>query len=239
MPLTLTPWQAPSLQPKLMPGDVHLWRFPLACQGSLEHLLDEQELQRAKRLRSQEKAQAFVVARARLRQILAGYLDQEPQSLVFHYGSAGKPALAGLVDAPAFNLSHSGDWGLCAVAGHGEVGVDVETIDPALDYAKLAERFFSNAEKQWLRECRESRRRRCFYRIWTRKEAWLKGKGSGFSDTNQDLGHGHLAGCSTYSGGWWLRSFPVACGSLAALSLSRKHSLVQRWNGWMDCPKFL
>lgn len=239
MPLTLTPWKVLSVHPRLMPGEVHLWRFPLFCQDSLEPFLDEQELQRAKRLRSQEKARSFVVARARLRQILAGYLDQEPQDLVFNYGPAGKPVLAGLADAPAFNLSHSGGWGLCAVTDQGEVGVDVETIDPALDYAKLAERFFSNAEKQWLRDCQESRRRRCFYRIWTRKEAWLKGKGGGFSDPSQDLEQGHLAGCYTYSGGWWLRSFPLACGSLAALSLSRKHSLVQRWNGWMDCRKFL
>jgi 4'-phosphopantetheinyl transferase len=204
----------------LKPEDVHLWRFPLACLTSLEHLLDEQEVQRAKRLRSPDKARAFVIGRARLRQILSGYLDIEPQSLRFSYGPSGKPALVGLVDSPAFNLAHSGNWGVCAVVSRGEVGVDVETINPGLDYANLAQRFFSETENQWLRACPEPRRLRCFYRIWTRKEAWLKGKG----------GLAHLAGSCTCDGSWWLRGFPLARHSLATLALSQEFSLVQRWN---------
>ena len=81
MTLQLTPWQTPPLKPALTAGAVQLWRFPLDCPDSLEHLLDEEELQRARRLRALRKARAFVVARARLRQILAGYLDLAPQAL--------------------------------------------------------------------------------------------------------------------------------------------------------------
>jgi 4'-phosphopantetheinyl transferase len=191
----------------LKPEEVHLWRFPLVCSNSLETLLDEQELQRAKRLRSPDKARAFVAARARLRLILSGYLEMEPQSLHFSYGPAGKPALVGLADSPAFNLAHSGNWGVCAVVSRGEVGVDLETMNPSLDYTL-----------------------RCFYRIWTRKEAWLKGKGDGFSDPDQDIGPAHLAGSCTCDGNWWLRSFPLARHSLATLALSQEFSLVQRWN---------
>jgi 4'-phosphopantetheinyl transferase len=232
MPLALTPWHAPPSLPDLKPEEVHLWRFPLVCSDSLEPLLDEQELQRAKRLLSHDKARAFVVARTRLRQILSGYLDMAPQSLRFSYGPAGKPALVDLADAPAFNLAHSGNWGVCAVVSRGEVGVDVETIRSGLDYAKLAQRFFSETENQWLSACPEPRRLRCFYRIWTRKEAWLKGKGGGFSDPAQDIGPAHLAGSCTCDGRWWLRSFPLARHSLAALALTQEFSLVQRWEAW-------
>ncbi len=232
MPLALTPWHDPPTLLDLKSDEVHLWRFPLVCSDPLENLLDEQELQRAKRLRSPDKARAFVVARARLRQILSAYLDMEPQALRFSYGSAGKPALVGFVDSPAFNLAHSGNWGVCAVVGRGEVGVDVETINSALDYANLAQRFFSEAEKQWLQACPEPRRLRCFYRIWTRKEAWLKGKGGGFSDPEQDIGLAHLAGSCFCDGAWWLRSFPLARQSLATLALSQEFSLVQRWKAW-------
>ena len=232
MPLSLTPWHDPPPLLDLKSDEVHLWRFPLCCSDFLEHLLDEQELQRAKRLRSPDKARAFVVARARLRQILSGYLGREPQSLRFSYGPAGKPALVGLVDSLSFNLAHSGNWGVCAVVGRGEVGVDVETINPRLDYAKLAQRFFSETEKQWLRACPEPRRLRCFYRIWTRKEAWLKGKGGGFSDPDQDIGLAHLAGACTCDGRWWLRGFPLARHALVTLALSQELSLVQRWNAW-------
>jgi len=146
MPLTLTPWLAPPSLLDLKSDEVHLWRFPLVCSDPLENLLDEQELQRAKRLRSADKARAFVVARARLRQILSAYLNTDPQALRFSCGPAGKPALVGLVDSLSFNLAHSGNWGVCAVVGRGEVGVDVETINPALNYAKLARRFFSETE---------------------------------------------------------------------------------------------
>jgi 4'-phosphopantetheinyl transferase len=234
MPFALTPWQTPSMPPSLTAEAVHLWRFPLVCQDPLDHLLNEQERQRAGRLRCPDKARFFVIARARLRQILASYLDLEPQTLGFTYGPAGKPSLADLADPPAFNLTHSGNLGLCVVARRGEVGVDIETIEPGLDYAKLAERFFSAAEKQWLRDCPEWRRRRCFFRIWTRKEAWLKGKGGGFSDPDQDIGPAHLAGCCTCDDTWWLRSFSVTRNTLAALAVSQEYSSIQRLNGWMD-----
>ena len=232
MPITLTPWHDPPSLLDLKSDEVHLWRFPLVCSDPLEPLLDEQELQRAKRLRSPDKSRAFVVARARLRQILSGYLGRNPQSLRFSYGSAGKPALDGLVDLISFNLAHSGNWGVCAVVGRGEVGVDVETINPALNYANLARRFFSATENQWLCACPEPRRLRCFYRIWTRKEAWLKGKGGGFSDPDQDIGLAHLVGSCTSDGSWWLRGFPLARYSLATLALSQEFSLVQRWDAW-------
>ena len=96
MLLNLKPWQTPKKQPELTEKSVHLWRFPLFSQDSLEHLLNKQELQRARRLRLPEKARTFIVGRARLRQILAGYLGLDPQLLRFSYGPSGKPALTDL-----------------------------------------------------------------------------------------------------------------------------------------------
>lgn len=231
--LALSPWQTPPAHPELAANELHLWRFPLTCGESLEPLLDEQERQRAKRLLVAEKARAFVTARARLRQILASYLGQAPESLCFAYGPAGKPALAGdLADALAFNLAHSGGWALCAVSKGIEVGVDIERVDDRLDYAKLAARFFSRNELNRLQACDERRRRRLFFRIWTRKEAWLKGKGGGFSDPDQDIGKVHLAGCCTYDGRWWLRSLPITRHYLGALAVPQEFTHLQRWDGW-------
>jgi len=102
MAFVLTPWQAPPARPALAEDEVHLWRFPLVYREHLQFLLDEQELQRARRLRVPRKAQAFITARARLRQILARYLDQGPESLHFDYGAAGKPVL---VDPKAQDFS--------------------------------------------------------------------------------------------------------------------------------------
>ncbi|MBE0576999.1 MAG: 4'-phosphopantetheinyl transferase superfamily protein [Desulfuromonadales bacterium] len=233
MPLLLTPWQIPPAQPELTEQAVHLWRFPLHSGESLESLLNEQELQRARRLRVPAIAQSFIVARARLRQILGCYLDLAPETLLFNYGPFGKPVLAGLAsDAPAFSLAHCGSWGLCAVTKGIEVGVDVEKLDCQLDYEKLAAHFFSTSERSWLQSASLLRRRRFFFRIWTRKEAWLKGKGCGFSDPDQDIGAAHLSGSYTHDGTWWLRSFPVARHYLGALALPQEFSLLQRWSGW-------
>jgi 4'-phosphopantetheinyl transferase len=232
MAFALTSWQTPPAQQDLAGHEVHVWRFPLVYHQSLEALLDEQELQRARRLRIPQKAQAFVAARARLRQILAGYLGCVPESLRFEYGAAGKPMLAGgMAGALAFNLAHSGGWGLCAVTKGVEVGVDIERVDNPLDFEKLAAGFFSRNERNRLEASGRPRRRRLFFRIWTRKEAWLKGKGGGFSDPDQDIGPVHLAGSCTHDGSWWLRSFPVARHYLAALAVPQEFSHLQRWNG--------
>ena len=235
MSLALTPWQTPPTQLELSKESLHIWRFPLDCHEPLECFLDEQELQRARRLRVPEKARAFITARGRLRQILGSYLDLAPETLRFNYGSAGKPVLAGHTpDALSFNLAHSGEWGLCAVTRGVEVGVDVEKVDFQLDYEKLAAGFFSMNEKSWLQNRNEIRRRRHFFRIWTRKEAWLKGKGGGFSDPDQDIGPAHLQGCCTHDGTWWLRSFSVSRYHLAALAVPQEFPLLQRWNGWYN-----
>jgi 4'-phosphopantetheinyl transferase len=232
MTLQLTPWQGPPSKPKLTEGAVHLWRFPLDSPESLEHLLNEEELQRVQRLRAPGKARDFVVARARLRQILASYLDLAPESLRFNYGPSGKPVLDGpLADSLAFNLSHSGGWGLCAVTRGFEVGVDIERLDRKVNYEQLAKGFFSECERDYLQGVSSHRRRRQFFRIWTRKEAWLKGKGGGFSEPDQDIGPAHLAGSYTDDGTWWLRSFPVSRHCLATLAVSQEISLLQRWNG--------
>ncbi|RLB64448.1 MAG: hypothetical protein DRH08_09585 [Deltaproteobacteria bacterium] len=233
MPLALTPWQNPPLHPELTEQSVHLWRFPLDCHESLESFLNDDESQRARRLRVPGKKRDFIVARARLRQILSRYLDLAPEILRFNYGPSGKPALEGQpTDGPAFNLAHSGRWGLCAVTRGIEVGVDIENVDRQLDYEKLAAHFFSASERNWLQASSALRRRRNFFRIWTRKEAWLKAKGSGFSDPDQDIGPAHLEGSCTYDGAWWLKNFSVSRRYLAALAVPQEFPLLQRWNGW-------
>jgi len=233
MMLTMTPWQNPPPQTRLSEGVVHLWRFPVDGQEPAEAILDATEWQRARRLLAPEKARQFIIARTRLRQILAGYLDCPPHSLRFAYGPAGKPALVMPESQPlAFNLAHSGRWGVCAVAGAADVGVDVDHADRPLEPDKLAARFFSASERMLLQSCPRQRRHRLFMRLWTRKEAWLKGKGGGFSEPDQDLGPVHLAGCCTDDGVWQLRSFVVDKHYLGALAVSRKITLLQRWNGW-------
>lgn len=92
----------------------------------------------------------------------------------FDYGWQDKPMLA---DAPHvyFNLSHSGDWAVCAVAPV-EVGVDVQEVrrvSPALV------RKFSEKERKWLGELAQEEFTEKFTELWCLKEAYCKCVGDG------------------------------------------------------------
>jgi 4'-phosphopantetheinyl transferase len=186
----------------------------------LKSLLSADELQRAARLLDPRKVQDFIVGRGRLRQILASYLAADPAQIIFTYGLHGKPTL----QAPAamgltFNLTHSGAWALLVVARNTEVGVDLEKSDPRLDYARLAARFLTPEENAALAAVPETRRRRKFYRLWTRKEARLKGEGGGFS--SEDV---HPAAS------WYTRSFWLAPGYVGSLACSAESGSMQRFS---------
>jgi 4'-phosphopantetheinyl transferase len=167
--------------------EVHVWRANLnRPQDQISGFLDSlaaDERARAETLHFERDRAHFIVARGLLRAILGGYLVLAPERLVFSYGAYGKPVLAGDCGDGTirFNLSHSGGEALYAVARGREVGVDIERIRPDLAVAEIAERFFSRREVAALQELPVYQQRPAFFRIWTRKEAYIKGRGDGLS----------------------------------------------------------
>jgi 4'-phosphopantetheinyl transferase len=221
----LTLWEDPPSKILLAKSQVHLWRFRLDLPATdlvaLKKLLSRNEQVRAERLLDPVKSNRFVAARGCLRQVLARYLDSSPADVTFAYGAHGKPRLEEASDDDLmFNLSHAGDWGLLVVAQDVDVGVDVEKIDHRLDYEKVAARVFSPDEMAHLEQCHAARRRRGFYRIWTRKEAMLKGQGFGFSAPEK----------ARQSAGWLIRSFTVGRGCLGAVAVAGHVTQVRRWH---------
>jgi 4'-phosphopantetheinyl transferase len=73
-----------------------------------------------------------------------------------------------------FNLSHSGDVTLVAVARDTEVGVDVERIRPVIEMQAIARRWLGRDDIADEPE---------FFRVWTRHEAMVKALGIGLSGT--------------------------------------------------------
>ena len=90
------------------------------------------------------------------------------------YGQLGKPQIVNI--PKKFNLSHSGDYVVCAV-GDGEVGADIQKWVPYKE--RTAERFFAPTEWKLLQELPASQRTELFYRLWSRKEAYGKYTGQG------------------------------------------------------------
>ncbi|MEE4272322.1 MAG: 4'-phosphopantetheinyl transferase superfamily protein [Thermoanaerobaculales bacterium] len=146
--------------------------------GELETRLPDDERQRAARFKVAEARRRFVLGRALLRHRIGAAIDADPRSLVFSMGEHGKPELPGVKPAPSFNLSHSADLVVLALAP-AAVGVDIEALRavPAAD--RLAHRFFSRSEAAAVRAADAADRDRVFFRIWTQKEAWLKATGLG------------------------------------------------------------
>lgn len=90
----------------------------------------------------------------------------------------GKPYVEG-VKGVYFNLSHSGDYVVCAFSDD-EVGVDVEKIGKP--YEGIVHRFFHpNEIKRW--ENATDDKSDLFYRIWVAKESYLKYLGTGLSQS--------------------------------------------------------
>ena len=139
------------------------------------------EQQRAERFRFPDDRQRFVAAHGLLRLILSRYTGALPGELRFTYGPRGKPELAGCPgsDALTFNLSHSRQAALIAVARGRPVGVDVERRREDLDGELIATRFFSPRESEALRALPRAERQAAFYAYWTCKEAYAKARGEG------------------------------------------------------------
>ncbi len=168
----------------MAPDEVHVWRIPLRrdpeAHDGLRALLDPDELRRADRFVVPDDRHRFAVGRGMLRTVLGRYEGIEPDRVEFRYGTWGKPSLAS--GSPLrFNLAHSGDLAVLAVAWGRELGVDLEKFRPMRDASAIAARFFTEAEAAQLAEVPEDRKLDAFFAGWTRKEAYLKAIGDGLA----------------------------------------------------------
>lgn len=141
--------------------------------------LSADEHERAARLRFADARQRFVAARAALRDVLGRHIGIAPDKLVFATGAFGKPVLAGLAHPPHFNLSHSADLLMIAIASR-PVGIDIEVRRPLGSMAQMIDLAFSNTERAALASLYGSDHSAAFFDLWTRKEAVTKAHGDGF-----------------------------------------------------------
>ncbi len=169
--------------PPLAPDQVHVWHLSLEADPSTLAaywlLLSADERQRADRFVFPELRRRFVMARANLRQLLGIYTGRPAEELRFAYGPSGKPELS--AGSWCFNVSHSGEQALIAVALGGDdraVGVDLEMIRP-LDYEAVGSRILAEADLLALAQLPASAKSEAFFRLWVRHEARAKAIGAG------------------------------------------------------------
>ncbi|MFN2606621.1 MAG: 4'-phosphopantetheinyl transferase superfamily protein [Acidimicrobiales bacterium] len=171
------------------------------------------ETARADRFIFEADRRRFVAGRAAVRSVLGERLDLQPAEVRLSVDEWGKPVLAGVAGGPSFNVSHSGDVAVVAVADGRSVGVDVEVLRPGVGDLDVARRLFSPAERAALGAVAPEDVDAAFLRVWTRKEAWVKAKGQGLSiplhtfDVSvgpDDATLRRAEGDSLGPSGWWL-----------------------------------
>lgn len=90
----------------------------------------------------------------------------------------GKPHLKNMPDL-FFNLSHSGDYVVCAVADC-EIGVDIQQYRKNIKDGVL-KKVLHEREKDLYQACTQEEKEACFFRIWAAKEAYAKYTGEGLA----------------------------------------------------------
>lgn len=145
-------------------------------------VLDAGELEQAGRKLRPADRHRYTASHIGLRLLLGGRLGLAPAEVVLVRedcpgcgGPHGRPAVAG--GGVHFSLSHSGDVAYVALAPV-PVGVDVEEVPSAQAVADVLGTLHP-AETAELTALPEADRRAALARVWSRKEACLKGIGTG------------------------------------------------------------
>jgi 4'-phosphopantetheinyl transferase len=125
-----------------------------------------------------------------LREILGGLLGRSPATVKFLAVGHGKPVLdfatmgintSDELATLRFNLSHSSELALIGVCLGHELGVDLERIKPISEADRIVASFFSATECAEFTAIPDHSKVLAFFRGWTRKEAVLKGLGTGLA----------------------------------------------------------
>jgi 4'-phosphopantetheinyl transferase len=207
-----TKWVAAPTRVRLDDGEVHAWRAELGVvEDDVARWLSPDECERMARFVDPEHGRRWARARGVLRVLLGRYLDADPAGLRFSEGEHGKPALASAeADGLEFNVSHSADVALYAVARGRSVGVDVEVARRPVDAVAIARRMLGEEAAQRLAALDDEERERAFLRAWTRHEAALKCRGTGI---------GGAAVGARPDEGLWIVDLDVGPGATAALAV--------------------
>lgn len=167
---------------------VDLWIAQLDCSApllkTLSNTLSVDEAERADSFFFALDRCRFIAGTGILRDIISRYLGSTAAETLFSRSPSGKPKLGPMQGSTLdlrFNLSHCGGVALYAVTRGREVGVDIEAIREGMPWRELAVSCFTRAEMAQLERWPAHKRETGFFTCWTRKEAYLKATGEGFS----------------------------------------------------------
>ncbi|MCL2098813.1 MAG: 4'-phosphopantetheinyl transferase superfamily protein [Oscillospiraceae bacterium] len=149
---------------------------------------------------------------------ICDYIGRRPERVEFKFkkNKYGKPFVekisrkkGGKINRDVFfSLSHSGDILICAVADY-NIGADCQAVntDDITSCKKIAGRFFSDDENLFLNKLPETEYTDRFFKIWTKKEAYVKYTGRGLSEGLNSFSVFEAAGV------YFMRAAPKTAGA--------------------------
>lgn len=176
----------------------------------LLNLLPVEIRERILKFRKWQDIQRTLLGKLLLRKALLDLQSTSTLSAIT-YNSYGRPYLADL----DFNISHSGNYAVCAISTHGQVGIDLEMIRP-IDLRHFKSQF-SSIEWQDIINADDAISK--FYLYWTLKEAVIKADGRGLS-LPLDSFHIKETQINILDDVWYYKSLNFVDGYQAHIALS-------------------
>lgn len=188
-------WNTPVLPPEA--GEIRLYyagrdAMDDETKQAFDSWLDETEQARRDRFLPPETRALFSAAHGLVRHCLSlwlrdsGVKPPNPKAWRFEVDHLGKPVAvlpgAAEIAIPLFSLSHTRGGAAVALGNTLRLGADIENQNRAVADLAIAERYFTDEERDDIfRQDSEEKRRQRFILFWTLKEAYLKALGLGLT----------------------------------------------------------
>ncbi len=148
----------------------------------IEDFLSSEESERRGKIPNIQMQQLFSLRKGLTRMILADFFQQDPREIQYQYDNVGKPFIDRReFGGYSFNLAHTGRYLLLGIGEEGEIGVDVERVNPSRRTDLMGGTVFSPEELSSYKSYDSSSRLRSFYKTWVQKEAVSKALGLGMA----------------------------------------------------------
>ena len=141
-------------------------------------LIDDSQSERIMSFIDRKDAIRTLVGDLLIRSIFTEKHDMKKENIIFRRNAYGKPFIISNFDFH-YNLSHSGDYVVCAI-DDSPIGIDIEEIRN-LEHELLSRNYFSESEYNFIKNDDDYVALNNFYTIWTLKESYVKCEGDGLS----------------------------------------------------------
>ena len=144
----------------------------------VSHSIDTFIIRKAATYKSVKRRREYLASEWLRRFVLKNYIGNH--NLVFDITDKGRPFLK-YNTSYDFNISHTKEWIVIAIAKGQKIGIDIQSLDQAIDVLGIAKQYYAQIEHQWLSTLSTSKIKYYFYLLWTLKEASLKQTGEGIA----------------------------------------------------------